>query len=1673
MYKIKLFLISFLFFFVLAGEFIFADVSPEHKKQQEEESLQRPIEGFYDIQMNIVSNIEFAVMNTGKLFYHEKRRRGTGIWPRGSVNYYIYGGGIWVGSRKRNPKIDPIDSSIIVRDTVWKYEKWDRENPIVNPEGDTIGYRSVQVEEPKRFVEFDSAAGKIMSLSYNPNTAKSTMVPGRISDGDVAIASPADKYRVFFSLDYSSADGGPTSPESAPVWPIWDASSKEDDVLKYDRYFGWYIHNENERNTDRYPRGPSFISGEDIFCTYKDTDLSRYSDLGGETQLRLKGYPQRIQYEQMVYSWGFGDYRDFIFVKYDQINSHSDTLWDVWLAPIFDVDIAFANNPGPGASNDYTCFYGMEGKVSGEAPDTAKEKHNMAYQWSDGDKGEQGRGFGYVGFVFLESPAIIKEYVDINEYTKETLSYPTDSMGFVRRDKRIIFDEITQKDKEVSWYPTSEQLGLVTFRNWPIRDDKTKDDEMYDFIAGREKDGPSEKGDMRYMMATGPFNMRPMDTSRTVVGLILAGTGKGGDADGTDEDLTELIRKTIFAQTVYDNNFRAPMPPDRAVITEWVPLNNGMILKWSDVAEDSDDAYESGLDFMGYKIYRARRLNLDTFDVNIVAGNSQYPAGKGPFGWKEIKSYQISTPFIKSTKPNYGYRVEGSGSRASQYMGIDSLMIVGPVYVGSKDSLNFNAIQVLRIPRGVNMYDPGLLSFAFQVNAKFDKLERAGFYDDTKTYRNRVTGIVHNIDSIDQYETNDPWAKFFAKKAKEDGLNFDDAVLYYDDVNRKKNYIMDSVMLCTLHLNQSLAKINPLFYEYKRIPISKSRVDSFALNPSNAEVWITKDSMVLDTGGKEVKVTFKIIVDTLFCVGTDESTFSKDNLTIGAMILTDKNLRWKNTPWLRDTAHYNMVLDSVYSYISKGWIRIFEAPDFASSKTVKEEVIKPYMKKITNDRTFIDIGDDNEIGSTTGDAYINVTDDIGKTERLFNNVEYHYKVVSFDEGDFLQPTPIKYNEGLKGLSNLETTMPSAERAGSKVKFDIIYQDTGKLGGLFDFNLFAIDEQRVSQMFAGDTIEVEFTPATYSYITEIEHKINKDSSIMYPTPVGFYNTEVKVTNLTKKKLMYKTTTGFEPQLCETRPISTYVDNTMYRISADTVIIDPIAGDSTTLTLGLPDSKYVYPVVNTFFTTGDFKSRNHCYAFTAEPEMYGTIGLSFNAALKQYGGIYRGDSVDMMNTNVSTVVTKLPIRSDWRKDDTTNNFRPLMGSHVANAIPMVTYFNDTMRQDGNIVVTYDKQAYEPVYARYDNGPGAYVVEFTSGGSEEELLITWKRGSNSFTKKFKAKYLTPVIKDEYSYKRPAIERGDLDSVEVRYSNSDILHMELPIQPKAPYDTINGFRYIKMTTPSPDHLPIIGKSADSFLRKFNIYAQGYVNGRNISGTQFKNAFAIDENLKNKYGTEIQYVGTQGRYYLTAYSEDGDTLDFVHTINIAGAKFVAAYLKKGYRGDGESNYVVSYFTPMDMEEDTTKPYAADFVAGNKIKLITGGGVAGFPEKGAKVRFALTNPQAEPLSDDILDQIKVVPNPYVVSHQAQASPYGAKIYFTKLPKECTIDIYTAAGELVTTIQHNETEDVGKTGVRIWDLLTKNSQRIQSQTLLALIKTPDGYMTTKQFSIVVGGFRLIE
>ena len=82
------------------------------------------------------------------------------------------------------------------------------------------------------------------------------------------------------------------------------------------------------------------------------------------------------------------------------------------------------------------------------------------------------------------------------------------------------------------------------------------------------------------------------------------------------------------------------------------------------------------------------------------------------------------------------------------------------------------------------------------------------------------------------------------------------------------------------------------------------------------------------------------------------------------------------------------------------------------------------------------------------------------------------------------------------------------------------------------------------------------------------------------------------------------------------------------------------------------------------------------------------------------------------------------------------------------------------------------------------------------------------------------------------------------------------------------------------------------------------------------------------------------------------------------------------------------------------------------------------------------------ISTGDLKQIKVVPNPYVVTSLYEQIAYVKELHFTHLPTECVIRIYNTAGELVQLLEHNPNSP-GYRGpsVEAWNLMTYNSQDV--------------------------------
>jgi len=68
-----------------------------------------------------------------------------------------------------------------------------------------------------------------------------------------------------------------------------------------------------------------------------------------------------------------------------------------------------------------------------------------------------------------------------------------------------------------------------------------------------------------------------------------------------------------------------------------------------------------------------------------------------------------------------------------------------------------------------------------------------------------------------------------------------------------------------------------------------------------------------------------------------------------------------------------------------------------------------------------------------------------------------------------------------------------------------------------------------------------------------------------------------------------------------------------------------------------------------------------------------------------------------------------------------------------------------------------------------------------------------------------------------------------------------------------------------------------------------------------------------------------------------------------------------------------------------------------------------------------------------------VPNPYVVFNAWEKSSEQRYVRFTHLPNECTIRIYTVAGDLVKTLKHVDTrvQSLDQGGTETWDFTNES------------------------------------
>ncbi|MCP4570540.1 MAG: T9SS type A sorting domain-containing protein [FCB group bacterium] len=240
----------------------------------------------------------------------------------------------------------------------------------------------------------------------------------------------------------------------------------------------------------------------------------------------------------------------------------------------------------------------------------------------------------------------------------------------------------------------------------------------------------------------------------------------------------------------------------------------------------------------------------------------------------------------------------------------------------------------------------------------------------------------------------------------------------------------------------------------------------------------------------------------------------------------------------------------------------------------------------------------------------------------------------------------------------------------------------------------------------------------------------------------------------------------------------------------------------------------------------------------------------------------------------------------------------------------------------------------------------------------------------------------------------------------------------------------------------------------------------------QFSSAAGCSEHFRNDIEIRFTGAGSVAYDYFYFYYDDLDvTIDVPFEVwNTSTNTQVGCWIVDWY-GDGEwtqtdEDYIIltnfdyddgdlirdsfrDYLTWLMAFESTLSPIAGDVLTVEAAGIYSPEDQFDFSSNKVVASTAGAN----------LDQIRVVPNPYMGNASWEYSEGERQIQFVNLPDNCTIRIFTLAGELLRTIDHNN-----GTGAENWNMLSESGRGIAAGVYLYHIESPYGEHTDK-FAVI--------
>ncbi|MEM1268827.1 MAG: hypothetical protein AAGI08_02155 [Bacteroidota bacterium] len=232
-----------------------------------------------------------------------------------------------------------------------------------------------------------------------------------------------------------------------------------------------------------------------------------------------------------------------------------------------------------------------------------------------------------------------------------------------------------------------------------------------------------------------------------------------------------------------------------------------------------------------------------------------------------------------------------------------------------------------------------------------------------------------------------------------------------------------------------------------------------------------------------------------------------------------------------------------------------------------------------------------------------------------------------------------------------------------------------------------------------------------------------------------------------------------------------------------------------------------------------------------------------------------------------------------------------------------------------------------------------------------------------------------------------------------------------------------------------------------------------------FEEGSGVDSTFTNATGRRLAPVDfkvyeldTQEPLDFVFFDQDNDgAIDVGETVYLA-------YRNRPNAPILSSSWSVTFEPPLDAdnqprpEEEWVLPEPGDtYIVRNQLP---------FSERDTYRFSTIADQDNTGAGEALLDEIKVVPNPYLGASILERQPFlsgrGERfIRFINLPAQATIRIYTVSGDLIQELQNDNDND----GVVYWDLLTKDNLEVSFGLYVYHVEAPGIGEKVGKFAIV--------